>query len=121
MRSEFLETKQQATFSRLLREEIGLRLANREQVMLLLNRRGFSSFMVCRACGERLSVRELLCQPDVSPARPAHVVPLLRACGASSRAMPASATAITSSFWARVLNEWRMSFISISRSAYRTA
>jgi primosomal protein N' (replication factor Y) len=55
MRSEFLETKQQATFSRLLREEIGLRLTNREQVMLLLNRRGFSSFMVCRACGERLS------------------------------------------------------------------
>jgi primosomal protein N' (replication factor Y) (superfamily II helicase) len=55
MRREFLETRQQATFSRLLREEIGLRLANREQVMLLLNRRGFSSFMVCRACGERLS------------------------------------------------------------------
>jgi primosomal protein N' (replication factor Y) (superfamily II helicase) len=55
MRSEFLETRQQATFSRLLREEIGLRLANHEQVMLLLNRRGFSSFMVCRACGERLS------------------------------------------------------------------
>lgn len=55
MRSEFLETKQQATFSRLLREEIGFRLASREQVMLLLNRRGFSSFMVCRACGDRLS------------------------------------------------------------------
>lgn len=55
MRAEFLETKQQATFSRQLLEQIGNRLADREQVMLLLNRRGFSSFMVCRSCGERLS------------------------------------------------------------------
>ncbi|MGA8596857.1 MAG: primosomal protein N' [Bryobacteraceae bacterium] len=55
MRVEFLETKQQATFSRKLREEIERRLSQREQIMLLMNRRGFSSFMVCRACGERLN------------------------------------------------------------------
>lgn len=54
MRVEFLETKRQATFSRELLDQIKLRLEQREQVMLLLNRRGFSSFMVCRACGERL-------------------------------------------------------------------
>ena len=54
MRQEFLETKTQATFSRRLLEEIEQRLAQREQSMLLLNRRGFSSFMVCRSCGERL-------------------------------------------------------------------
>ncbi len=54
MRAEFLDTKKQATFSRTLLEEMGRRLANGEQTMLLLNRRGFSSFMVCRACGERL-------------------------------------------------------------------
>ncbi len=54
MRVEFLETKRQATFSRKLLEEMQQRLQNREQVMLLMNRRGFSSFMVCRACGERL-------------------------------------------------------------------
>ena len=54
MRLEFLETKKQATFSRKLLEEMGQRLSSGEQVMLLLNRRGFSSFMVCRACGERL-------------------------------------------------------------------
>src|SRR3954452_15348992 len=54
MRVEFLETKRQATFSRRLLEEIEKRLAAGEQTMLLLNRRGFSSFMVCRACGEKL-------------------------------------------------------------------
>lgn len=54
MRVEFLETKRQATFSRQLLEAMERRLAAREQTMLLLNRRGFSSFMVCRACGEKL-------------------------------------------------------------------
>jgi primosomal protein N' (replication factor Y) len=54
MRLEFLETKKQATFSRKLMEEMAQRLSSGEQIMLLLNRRGFSSFMVCRACGERM-------------------------------------------------------------------
>lgn len=54
MRVEFLETKKQAIFSRKLIEEMEQRLAQGEQTMLLLNRRGFSSFMICRACGERL-------------------------------------------------------------------
>jgi primosomal protein N' (replication factor Y) len=54
MRDEFLATRKQATFSRLLLDELGARLANGEQSMLLMNRRGFSSFVVCRACGERI-------------------------------------------------------------------
>jgi primosomal protein N' (replication factor Y) len=54
MRGEFLETRKQATFSRRLLEEIRARLENGEQTMLLLNRRGFASFLVCRACGHRL-------------------------------------------------------------------
>ena len=54
MRTEFLETRKQATFSRRLLEEISARLENGEQTMLLLNRRGFANFMACRACGERL-------------------------------------------------------------------
>ena len=54
MRVEFLETKKQATFSRKLIESMEQRLGRGEQTMLLLNRRGFSSFMVCRACGERM-------------------------------------------------------------------
>jgi primosomal protein N' (replication factor Y) len=54
MRQEFLETRKLATFSRRLVETIDERLKSHEQTMLLLNRRGFSSFVACRACGERL-------------------------------------------------------------------
>ena len=35
-------------------EAVEERLENGEQTMLLLNRRGFSSFVACRACGERV-------------------------------------------------------------------
>src|SRR5689334_20671104 len=54
MRQEFLETRKQSTFSRKLIEAIGERLELREQTIVLLNRRGFSSFVACRACGERI-------------------------------------------------------------------
>lgn len=54
MRQEFLDTRKQNTFSRPLVEALHERLAAGEQTMLLLNRRGFSSFVTCRACGERL-------------------------------------------------------------------
>ena len=54
MRQEFLETRTQATFSRELLTALGQRLENREQTIILLNRRGFSSFVACRACGERV-------------------------------------------------------------------
>jgi len=54
MRTEFLETRKHATFSRALIDAVTARLDNGEQSMLLLNRRGFSSFVACRACGERV-------------------------------------------------------------------
>jgi len=54
MREEFLETRKQATFSRKLLEAIGERLENGEQTIVLLNRRGFASFVACRSCGERV-------------------------------------------------------------------
>ena len=54
MRTEFLDTRKQATFSRKLLEAVGERLDHREQTILFLNRRGFSSFVVCRSCGERV-------------------------------------------------------------------
>jgi primosomal protein N' (replication factor Y) len=54
MRQEFLETRRQETFSRKLLDGVGERLQNGEQTIVLLNRRGFSSFVACRACGERV-------------------------------------------------------------------
>ncbi|MCC7498186.1 MAG: primosomal protein N' [Bryobacterales bacterium] len=54
MRQEFLETRKQSTFSRKLLESIEERLKAGEQTMVLLNRRGFSSFVTCRSCGERI-------------------------------------------------------------------
>lgn len=54
MREEFLATRKHATFSRALIDAVTARLANGEQSMLLLNRRGFSSFVACRACGQRV-------------------------------------------------------------------
>jgi primosomal protein N' (replication factor Y) len=54
LRTEFLETRKQGTFSRRLLTAIGEKLEAGEQVMLLHNRRGFSSFAACRSCGERV-------------------------------------------------------------------
>ncbi len=78
MRLEFLETKRQSTFSRKLLQEMEQRLEAGEQTMLLLNRRGFSSFMICRECGERMTVHELFSSADTTPARSTDALPLLR-------------------------------------------
>lgn len=39
------------SFSELLKGEIALRLERKEQVILLLNRRGYHTFVICRDCG----------------------------------------------------------------------
>jgi primosomal protein N' (replication factor Y) (superfamily II helicase) len=54
MRQEFLETRKHAIFSRALIEAIRERLENNEQAMILLNRRGFATFVACRSCGSRV-------------------------------------------------------------------
>ncbi|HLK32552.1 MAG TPA: primosomal protein N' [Terriglobales bacterium] len=51
MKAEFRETGQEQVISRRLAAEIGERLARREQVMVLLNRRGYAPVVLCRACG----------------------------------------------------------------------
>ncbi len=54
MRQEFQETGQEQVVSRKLAEEIRERLERKEQVMVLLNRRGYSPVVLCRACGKTL-------------------------------------------------------------------
>ena len=57
MRQEFQQTGKEQVISRALAEEIRLRLAREEQVMVLLNRRGYSPVVLCRACGHHLECR----------------------------------------------------------------
>ena len=54
MRQEFQETAHEQVISRQLAEEIRQRLQRKEQVMVLLNRRGYSPLVLCRACGKTL-------------------------------------------------------------------
>jgi primosomal protein N' (replication factor Y) len=54
MRKEFQETGQEQLFSRLLVEETQATLDRGEQAIILLNRRGYSFVVMCRACGEKL-------------------------------------------------------------------
>jgi primosomal protein N' (replication factor Y) len=57
MRNEFQETGEEQLFSRPLIEEIEQRLSRSEQVIVLLNRRGYSAVVLCRACGETIQCR----------------------------------------------------------------
>ena len=57
MKQEFQETGQEQVISRKLAEEIRDRLERKEQVMILLNRRGYSPVALCRACGSRMECR----------------------------------------------------------------
>jgi primosomal protein N' (replication factor Y) len=57
MRQEFQETGQKQVISRKLAEEIRERLKKKEQVMVLLNRRGYSPVVLCRSCGKTLQCK----------------------------------------------------------------
>jgi primosomal protein N' (replication factor Y) len=54
MRKEFKETGQEQLFSRALVEQTRQALERGEQALILLNRRGYSFVVICRACGEKL-------------------------------------------------------------------
>jgi primosomal protein N' (replication factor Y) len=58
MRLEFQETGQEQVISRKLASEIKERLERKEQVMVLLNRRGYSPVVLCRTCGKKLECRD---------------------------------------------------------------
>jgi len=57
MRQEFQETGHEQVISRKLGAEIKQRLDRREQVMVLLNRRGYSPVVLCRSCGKKLECK----------------------------------------------------------------
>ncbi|HLK07592.1 MAG TPA: primosomal protein N', partial [Candidatus Angelobacter sp.] len=57
MRSEFQQTGEDQIFSRQLILEVTDRLERGEQAMVLLNRRGYSSVVLCRSCGETLQCK----------------------------------------------------------------
>ena len=54
MRQEFQETGHEQVISRKLAAEIKERFDRNEQVMVLLNRRGYSPVVLCRTCGKTL-------------------------------------------------------------------
>jgi len=54
MRLEFQETGHEQVISRKLAAQIKDRLDRKEQVMVLLNRRGYSPVVLCRTCGKKL-------------------------------------------------------------------
>lgn len=51
---EELKAGNKSIFSRSLQEKVKVRLEGGEQVMLFLNRRGYSNFVSCRSCGEAI-------------------------------------------------------------------
>jgi primosomal protein N' (replication factor Y) len=57
MRAEFRDAEKGEVMSRKLVAEIGERLERNEQVMVLLNRRGYSAFVLCRECGETVQCK----------------------------------------------------------------
>jgi primosomal protein N' (replication factor Y) (superfamily II helicase) len=54
MREVFARQKKPVVFSDVLLEAIAQTHARKEQTIILLNRRGYSSFILCRSCGESI-------------------------------------------------------------------
>jgi primosomal protein N' (replication factor Y) len=57
LRFEFQQTGKDQVFSRQIIDETQQRIANGEQVIILMNRRGYSAVVVCRSCGEAVQCR----------------------------------------------------------------
>ncbi|MBW4043520.1 MAG: primosomal protein N' [Acidobacteria bacterium] len=78
MRREFQETGQEQLFARALIEQTQQTLDRGEQAIILLNRRGYSFVVLCRACGEKLQCENCAIsltyhKPSISEDDRAHV------------------------------------------------
>ncbi len=58
MREEFHTAGKEHLLSQRLIEEVTSRIERGEQAMILLNRRGYSAFVMCRACGDTIQCRD---------------------------------------------------------------
>jgi primosomal protein N' (replication factor Y) len=58
MRAEFQQTGKESVLSRRLIEETTASLDRGEQAMILLNRRGYSAWVMCRSCGDTIQCRD---------------------------------------------------------------
>lgn len=72
MRREFQETGQEQLFSRALIDETKSTLERGEQAIILLNRRGYSYVVLCRACGEKLECENCAIALTYHKALPGH-------------------------------------------------
>ena len=57
MREDFKTTNRRSPLSAELSEAIGDRLERQEQILVLLNRRGYAAHVLCRSCGETIQCR----------------------------------------------------------------
>jgi primosomal protein N' (replication factor Y) len=114
MRREFQETGKEQLFSRSLIEQTSAALERGEQALILLNRRGYSFAVICRACGEKLECEN--CAIALTHHKPNGEEEIAPASGWSAtiaassawclRAAP-SARASTCTTWARARNRAR--------------
>ena len=56
---DYIGQQESGTYTPKLLEAIAERLQRKEQVVLMLNRRGYSSFVMCRECGQVRYLSEL--------------------------------------------------------------
>ena len=76
MRREFQETGREQLFSRALVEQTQTALDRGEQALILLNRRGYSFAVICRACGAKLECEN--CAISLTHHKPAEDAGLAR-------------------------------------------
>jgi len=60
MREELIKKRNRSIFSTRLIEELHLTLEQNKQAILFINRRGYSTFVLCRACGETIKCKNCL-------------------------------------------------------------